>query len=60
MLTCNGPASGILPFNPRFKIKIKINSLTACRLADTGRAHPLESLETLGGPTQKKNKKIQL
>jgi len=30
--------------------------LTACRLQDTGRAHPLESLETLGGPTQKKTK----
>jgi len=31
--------------------------LTACRLQDTGRAHPLESLETLGGPTQKKKQK---
>ena len=41
-----------------YKIKIKINRLTACRLEDTGRAHPKKSLDALGGPTLKKTKKF--
>ena len=49
--------AGISYIIPELKKKIKINFLTACRLADTGRAHPI-SLKTLGGPTQKKTKKF--
>jgi len=36
----------------------QLAGLAAVWVADTGRAHPIESLETLGGPTQKKKQKI--
>jgi len=45
-------------YNPRFKKKIKINFLTACRLEDTGRAHPCGLTEYGRAHPKKKTKKF--
>jgi hypothetical protein len=45
-----------IPDKKLIQIKNKNNFLDLTLLDDTGRAHPV-SLQTLGGPTQKKKKK---